>query len=167
LYYAGKAGGSVRLETFIEAIDRVATQNAAGTQNASLEDQAGHFKEGTRHPLGVSSDGLEFMTPRGKHGHYTKEELDVKLTHVEPQGTLDKFAFRSVKVVRYLFDSATGWRNAEITVDNILNRAIYLETIAAVPGMVAAIIRHFRSLRSMKADGGYMQLFLEEANNER
>ena len=33
--------------------------------------------------------------------------------------------------------------------------------------MVAAIVRHFRSLRNMKADGGYLQLFLEEANNER
>jgi hypothetical protein len=33
--------------------------------------------------------------------------------------------------------------------------------------MVAAVVHHFSSLRNMKADGGYMQLFLEEANNER
>jgi hypothetical protein len=33
--------------------------------------------------------------------------------------------------------------------------------------MVAAIIRHFKSLRSMTPDGGMLQMFLEEANNER
>jgi hypothetical protein len=54
-----------------------------------------------------------------------------------------------------------------IKVDNTLNRVIFLETIAAVPGMVAAIVRHFRSLRQMKTDNGYLQMFLEEAQNER
>ena len=33
--------------------------------------------------------------------------------------------------------------------------------------MVAAIIRHFRSLRNMTRDGGMLNMFLEEANNER
>mmetsp|Transcript_5448 Transcript_5448/g.7889 ORF Transcript_5448/g.7889 Transcript_5448/m.7889 type:complete len:90 (-) Transcript_5448:423-692(-) len=33
--------------------------------------------------------------------------------------------------------------------------------------MVAAIIRHFKSLRTMERDGGMLQMFLEEANNER
>jgi hypothetical protein len=86
---------------------------------------------------------------------------------VEPKDYIDTLAFNAVKAVRYLFDAATGWKNENITINNILNRTIYLETIAAVPGMVAAIIRHFRSLRTMKPDGGYLQLFLEEANNER
>lgn len=64
-------------------------------------------------------------------------------------------------------DKATGWNRGEITQDKILNRAIFLETIAAIPGMVAAIIRHFRSLRNMARDGGMLNMFLEEANNER
>ena len=34
-------------------------------------------------------------------------------------------------------------------------------------GMVAAVIRHFRSLRNMARDGGMLNMFLEEANNER
>ena len=33
--------------------------------------------------------------------------------------------------------------------------------------MVAAIIRHFRSLRNMTRDGGMLNMFIEEANNER
>ena len=38
------------------------------------------------------------------HGKYTEEELDVKLTHVEPKDWLDRAAFSSVKAVRFLFD---------------------------------------------------------------
>ena len=110
---------------------------------------------------------VEFHGLGKPHGHYTDKELDVKLTHVEPKDSIDQLALNAVKVVRVVFDSVTGWRNDNITVKNILNRTIFLETIAAVPGMVAAIVRHFRSLRSMKPDGGYLQLFLEEANNER
>ena len=110
---------------------------------------------------------VEFVGLGKHHGHYTDEELDVKLTHVEPKDTLDQMAYNAVKLVRLGFDSVTGWKHDNITINNILNRTIYLETIAAVPGMVAAIVRHFKSLRTMKADGGYLQLFLEEANNER
>jgi len=62
---------------------------------------------------------------------------------------------------------ATLWNVGSVTKDKILNRAIFLETIAAIPGMVAAIIRHFRSLRNMARDGGMLNMFLEEANNER
>lgn len=101
------------------------------------------------------------------HGHYTEEELDVKLTHVEPTTFSDKLALNAVKTVRVLFDTATGWRNDNITTTNIMRRVIFLETIAAVPGMSAAIIRHFKSLRSMERDGGMLQMLLEEANNER
>ena len=117
--------------------------------------------------MGIGRDGVEFVGLGKAHGHYTEDELDVKLTHVPPKDMVDKLAFNSVQVVRYVFDSATGWRNDTITVNNVLYRTIYLETIAAVPGMVAAIVRHFKSLRNMKPDGGYLQLFLEEANNER
>jgi hypothetical protein len=66
-----------------------------------------------------------------------------------------------------IFHSGTGWNRGAITTDKILNRAIFLETVAAIPGMVAAIIRHFRSLRNMARDGGMLNMFLEEANNER
>jgi hypothetical protein len=166
LYYAAKAGGSVRFDKFIEAVDRVA-EKAANTTGGKLEDRVTHFMDGSRHPLGVGRDGVEFHGLGKGHGYYTEEELDVKLTHVEPKGVSDKLAYLTVRAVRFGFDTATNWKNDNITVNNVLLRTIYLETIAAVPGMVAAIVRHFSSLRNMKADGGYMQLFLEEANNER
>lgn len=166
-YYAAKAGGSVRFDSFIEAVDRVAGKSLGIYDGKLVDDGNSHFREGSRHPLGVGRDCAEFMNLAKSHGHYTEEELDVKLTHVEPKGFADNMAYKSVRAVRFIFDAATGWRNDNITVSNVLHRTIYLETIAAVPGMVAAIVRHFSSLRNMKADGGYMQLFLEEANNER
>jgi len=56
--------------------------------------------------------------------------------------------------------SHTNYTSHQITV-------IFLETVAAVPGMTAAIIRHFTSLRNMERDGGLINMFLEEATNER
>ena len=46
-------------------------------------------------------------------------------------------------------------------------RIIFLETIAGVPGMVAATLRHLRSLRLMRRDSGWIHTLLEEAENER
>jgi hypothetical protein len=164
LFYAGKAGGSVSFERFLQAVDYAAQKhtNQGDDTHDDLKDSSCR-----RHPLGVGLDGLEFMSAPQSHGCYTAEELDVKLTHIEPKGIRDKLAFNATKAVRFLFDIATGWKNENVTVTNIMNRVIYLETIAAVPGMVAAIIRHFRSLRTMQPDGGMLQMFLEEANNER
>lgn len=102
-----------------------------------------------------------------QHGNYTPEQLNIKMTHREPENNLDKVALGAVKATRLMFDTATGWNRGEITTEKILNRAIFLETVAAIPGMVAAIIRHFSSLRNMKRDGGMLNMFLEEANNER
>lgn len=101
------------------------------------------------------------------HGKYTPEQLNIELTHVPPVTKLDKGALFAVKCFRFGFDQATGWNRGSLTPEKILNRAIFLETVAAIPGMVAAIIRHFRSLRNMTRDGGMLNMFLEEANNER
>jgi hypothetical protein len=48
-----------------------------------------------------------------------------------------------------------------------LGRILFLETTAAVPGMVAATIRHLQSLRLMRRDSGWIHTLLEEAENER
>jgi hypothetical protein len=38
---------------------------------------------------------------------------------------------------------------------------------SGVPGMVAGMLRHMRSLRTMKRDHGWIHTLLEEAENER
>ena len=42
-----------------------------------------------------------------------------------------------------------------------------LETVAAVPGMIGGMLRHFRSLRRMEDDQGRIKILLDEAENER
>lgn len=48
------------------------------------------------------------------------------------------------------------------------HRAVVLETVAGVPGMVAGMWNHLRSLRRMEPDDrGWIKTLLEEAENER
>jgi len=153
LFYAGKANNpTMSVPEFIQTLDRVAYTEETGDQ---------------RHPILNGNCSAEYIY-RKSHASYKPEDLDIELTHQEPTNFSDRAAFQAVKIVRGLFDTATGWSNDKIvTQDKILNRVIFLETVAAVPGMVAAVTRHFRSLRRMERDGGLMHLFLEEANNER
>ena len=48
-----------------------------------------------------------------------------------------------------------------------MTRFLFLETVAGVPGMVGAMLRHLRSLRTMRRDNGWINTLLEEAENER
>merc|ERR1712124_216184 len=47
------------------------------------------------------------------------------------------------------------------------HRAVVLETVAAVPGMVAGMLLHLKSLRKMQDDKGWIKILLDEASNER
>lgn len=47
------------------------------------------------------------------------------------------------------------------------HRAVVLETIAAVPGMIAGMLIHFRCLRLQHDDHGWIKTLLDEAENER
>jgi hypothetical protein len=44
---------------------------------------------------------------------------------------------------------------------------VFLETVAGVPGMVAGMCRHIRSLRTLERDHGWIHHLLQEAENER
>ena len=157
LFYSSKAGGSVSFDRFIHAIDV-----AIDTE----EDKNIHFKTSQiDHPLGVGKCSTEYL--QGGHPVYSEEDLDVKLTHTPPVTMSDKAALQTVKLLRKGFDFFTGWNVGELTTSKIMLRGIFLETIAAVPGFVAAIFRHFRALRTMQRDGGWTNLLLEEAENEK
>lgn len=47
------------------------------------------------------------------------------------------------------------------------HRAVVLETIAAVPGMVGSTLQHLKSLRQMSDDHGWIRTLMDEAENER
>ena len=79
--------------------------------------------------------------------------------HHEPQNLSDRFAFGFVKMLRFFADTFFAKRYG--------HRAIVLETVAAVPGMVGGALQHLRSLRRMEDDGGTIRTLLDEAENER
>ena len=79
--------------------------------------------------------------------------------HHQPKNLSDRFAFVFVKVLRFFADTFFAKRYG--------HRAIVLETVAAVPGMVAGTLQHLRSLRLMTDDHGWIATLLDEAANER
>jgi len=154
LYYVGKSGRSVPFDDLLIAIDNTLTSPRNHGNNRRA-----------RNALGVGNCAAEYYYDLNHH-QWKEDQLKIELTHHEPKSFADRVALNAVKMVRLGFDSATGW-NGEITTKKVLQRVIFLETVAAVPGMVAAIFRHFKSLRSMERDGGLINMFLEEATNER
>ena len=79
--------------------------------------------------------------------------------HHVPKGFSDRFALRFTKVVRWCADTFFARRYG--------HRAVVLETVAAVPGMVGGMLTHLRCLRRMEDDNGWIRTLLEEAENER
>ena len=72
----------------------------------------------------------------------------------------DTFAFSMTKFFRLIADSFFLKRYG--------HRAVVLETVAGVPGMVAGVWMHFKSLRRMKSGyGEQIREMLSEAENER
>jgi len=72
----------------------------------------------------------------------------------------NKIAMSMTKFFRFMADTFFAQRYG--------HRAVVLETVAGVPGMVAGMILHFKSLRRMKTGWGPdIREMLAEAENER
>ena len=72
----------------------------------------------------------------------------------------DKFAYGLTMSFRYFADTVFAKRYG--------HRAVVLETVAGVPGMVAGMWNHLRSLRKMQPDErGWIKTLIDEAENER
>ena len=65
-----------------------------------------------------------------------------------------------MKLFRTSFDIATNYKEENMTVKKWLFRMIFLETVAGVPGMVAAMSLHMKSLRKCELDKGYIHTLL-------
>ena len=79
--------------------------------------------------------------------------------HRKPEGVRDRIAFAFVKFLRFFADLFFRKRYG--------HRAVVLETVAAVPGMVAGLLQHLRAIRRMRDDQGWIKELLDEAENER
>jgi len=171
LFYAARGGAAATHEDFLKGVAQVLHEKEDARGDESTESEMSNATDHRKalkknHPLGLGTCSTEFMFGK-QRGVYTSDELDIKLTHVPPKTLVDKMAFGAVKVVRFLFDTVSLWNFGEITQAKVMRRVIFLETVAAIPGFVAAMVRHFRSLRLMTRDGGMLNMFLDEANNER
>lgn len=91
---------------------------------------------------------------------YVETPADVELDiHHGTRDWSDRIAYGITRGLRFLADTFFAKRYG--------NRAIVLETVAAVPGLVGAALVHLRCLRWMKHDHGWIRALMEEAENER
>ena len=81
------------------------------------------------------------------------------MQHHVPKDFSDRVALWITKLARFVADTFFAGRYG--------HRAVVLETIAAVPGMVGGALQHLRSLRRMESDHGWISTLLDEAENER
>ncbi len=79
--------------------------------------------------------------------------------HYQPKGMGDHIALGFVKVLRVFADLFFRKRYG--------HRAVVLETVAAVPGLVGGLFQHLKALRHIKDDEGWIKELLDEAENER
>ncbi|MGH6908693.1 MAG: alternative oxidase [Phenylobacterium sp.] len=79
--------------------------------------------------------------------------------HHRPACASDRIALGFVKALRFFADTFFAKRYG--------HRAVVLETVAAVPGMVGATLNHLRCLRRMEDDRGWIKTLMDEAENER
>lgn len=78
----------------------------------------------------------------------------------QPHGASDRVAYLLTLTFRWFADTFFAKRYG--------HRAVVLETVAGVPGMVAGMWNHLRSLRKMQPDDrGWIKTLLDEAENER
>lgn len=79
--------------------------------------------------------------------------------HLPPKDWRDRFAYRLTKFLRFFADTFFAGRYG--------HRAVVLETVAGVPGMVGATLQHLKALRRMEGDRGWIRTLMDEAENER
>jgi Ca2+-binding EF-hand superfamily protein len=131
-----------------------------------------HFKTGqnakARGLTKTEVDSVKTWDNPFQHSVWTQEEVDaVTVTHRDTKTTSDRLAYNAVQFARKSFDLLSGYHPDKMTKDIVLNRAIFLETVAGCPGMVGGMLRHLSSLRNMRRDHGWIHTLLEEAENER
>lgn len=82
------------------------------------------------------------------------------MSHYQPINASDRVALLFTKSMRFFADTFFQKRYG--------HRAVVLETVAGVPGMVAGMWTHLTSLRKMKTGyGPKIRILLDEAENER
>ncbi|KAL8693068.1 MAG: hypothetical protein Q9218_002032 [Villophora microphyllina] len=141
-------------------------------------------------PPPPDSPNIKVTPPAWHHPVYTEDQMNaIVVAHRETKNWADQVALAAVRLLRWGMDTATGYTHDKGSIKpkgdsnqaalsqkkgwftmserKWLVRALFLESVAGVPGMVAASVRHLHSLRRLKRDNGWIETLLEEAYNER
>ncbi len=95
-----------------------------------------------------------------KHDRTLAEATErFEVYHHAPRDIHDRAALRLVRIMRLFADRFFGGRYG--------HRAVILETVAAVPGMVGGLLQHLKAIRHIRDDQGWIKELLDEAENER
>lgn len=79
--------------------------------------------------------------------------------HHAPATLADRIAWRAARALAASSGALFGRRYGD--------RVVVMETVAAVPAMVAATLLHLKCLRRMIDDRGWVRTFMNEAENQR
>ena len=93
-----------------------------------------------------------------EHPRNITPAIDLQAHHT-PETLSDRFAYRTVKIMRFFADKFFAKRYG--------HRAVVLETVAAVPGMVGGLLQHLKAIRHIRDDQGWIKELIDEADNER
>jgi hypothetical protein len=98
---------------------------------------------------------------------YTKEQiLAVRTAHRKAYTWQDRAALGTVRLLRWGMDFVSGYNSRPantntlskayvMTEEKWITRFVFLESVAGVPGMVAGMLRHLKSIRRMRRDNGW------------
>jgi ubiquinol oxidase len=97
---------------------------------------------------------------RPKENAMARTSYEANLSaHRSPADLSDRAALMLTRLLRFFADAFFRTRYG--------HRAVVLETVAAVPGIVGGMLNHLKSLRRMEDDRGWIKTLLDEAENER
>ena len=165
---------------FFAHLSRVTTTATASEARAAAKVAASRHQRAALHASADARDSASEHPPAPSpkntkdsymlfHPQYDMDAIaDITPAHRPPRGLRDWVSFSAVQAARSGFDRITGYAPSKVlTREEWLTRFIFLETVAGVPGMVGAMLRHMVSLRTLKRDHGWIHTLLEEAENER
>ncbi|CAA7030205.1 unnamed protein product [Microthlaspi erraticum] len=169
------ATGGARFASTVTLGEKTATEEPttdANPKKTENNESTGGDAGGNKGEKGIASywgvepnkitkeDGSEWKWNCFRPWETYKADLTIDLTkHHKPTTFLDRLAYWTVKSLRWPTDLFFQRRYG--------CRAMMLETVAAVPGMVGGMLLHCKSLRRFEQSGGWIKALLEEAENER
>jgi len=147
------------------SLQRVQRCSTSVLRCATLRSPVAHVPDNVRTLAIGGYESNEYHRHSTRYHHNPRETIasveqrfQAVQFHHTPQHLSDKFAFRTVRFLRWVSDVYFKRR--------YVYRACMLETIAAVPGIVSGLSMHLSSLRRMRHNF-WIKIVMDEAENER